>query len=162
MRIWFDTEFLENGETIKLISIGMIREDGETFYAETGDAKWLVEESDWLRDNVKPHLTGNTLWPNVFIAERIKKFAGNKPEFWAYYCSYDWVVLCQLYGTMMDLPEGWPMFCRDVIQEAKRLNIRLPKQDTTKHNALSDAIWTKDAWQFLQDAEKALAAVSSK
>lgn len=29
---------------------------------------------------------------------------------------YDWVVLCQLYGTMMDLPKGWPMYCRDVKQ----------------------------------------------
>jgi hypothetical protein len=30
MKIWFDTEFYENGETIKLISIGMVREDGAT------------------------------------------------------------------------------------------------------------------------------------
>lgn len=28
MRIWFDTEFIEDGKTIDLISIGLVREDG--------------------------------------------------------------------------------------------------------------------------------------
>lgn len=27
MKIWFDTEFIEDGKTIDLISIGMVRED---------------------------------------------------------------------------------------------------------------------------------------
>lgn len=39
-----------------------------------------------------------------------------QPEFWAYFGDYDWVLLCSLFGTMMDLPEGFPMYCCDVKQ----------------------------------------------
>jgi hypothetical protein len=149
MRIWFDTEFLEDGHTIKLISIGMVREDGHTYYRETADAKWLVEESDWLRENVKPHLKHCTAWPNSYIGKEIVAFAGPNPEFWAYYASYDWVALCQLFGTMMDLPEGWPMFVRDVQQWRSELgNPDMPAQDN-EHDALADALWTKAAWERL-------------
>jgi len=30
MKIWFDTEFYEDGRTIDLISIGLVREDGHS------------------------------------------------------------------------------------------------------------------------------------
>lgn len=38
------------------------------------------------------------------------------PQFYAYYADYDWVVFCWLFGTMMDLPKGFPMYCRDLQQ----------------------------------------------
>jgi hypothetical protein len=155
MKIWFDTEFIEDGKTIDLISIGMIREDGAELYLQNDEINW-DNASQWVLDNVKPHLS-RFYYSKKYITESIIAFAGEKPEFWAYYCSYDWVVLCQLFGTMMELPKGWPMFCRDLVQEAKRLNLILPKQETNQHHALADAIWTRDAWQFTQDYEKALA-----
>lgn len=40
----------------------------------------------------------------------------SNPEFWAYYSDYDWVVFCQLFGTMMDLPTGFPKYCMDLMQ----------------------------------------------
>lgn len=149
MRVFFDTEFYENGCTIQLISIGMVREDGATFYRETADAKALVEEDEWLYENVRPHLKGRTTWPNSAIGKEIVEFVGPNPEFWAYYADYDWVVLCQLFGRMIDLPAGWPMYCRDVKQEADRLNAKLPKQNAAEHDALADALWTRDAWECL-------------
>jgi hypothetical protein len=58
--------------------------------------------------------------------------------------------LCQLYGTMMDLPKGWPMYCRDVKQWCDMLgNPKLPEQKSTEHHALLDAHWTREAWLFL-------------
>lgn len=36
------------------------------------------------------------------------------PKFYGYYSDYDWVVFCQLFGQMMDLPTGFPMYCRDL------------------------------------------------
>ncbi len=39
-----------------------------------------------------------------------------KPEFYAYYAGYDWVAFCTLYGRMIDLPKGMPMYCRDLKQ----------------------------------------------
>lgn len=75
----------------------------------------------------------------------------DKPELWAYYADYDWVVLCQLFGTMMDLPNGWPMYCRDVKQLCDELgNPKLPEQGKSEHHALADARWTRQAWAFLK------------
>lgn len=38
------------------------------------------------------------------------------PEFYAYFADYDWVVFCWLFGKMMDLPSGFPMYCKDLKQ----------------------------------------------
>jgi hypothetical protein len=61
------------------------------------------------------------------------------------------VVLCQLFGTMMDLPDGWPMFAMDVKQLCvSKGDPRLPQQTSTEHNALEDARWTRDAHIWLE------------
>jgi hypothetical protein len=56
----------------------------------------------------------------IAFAEEIVESAykqGEQPhEFYAYYADYDWVVFCSLFGTMMDLPKGFPMYCRDLKQ----------------------------------------------
>ena len=151
MRFWFDTEFHENGYTIDLISIGVVAEDGRQYYAETDFAREKACSTDWLRDNVQPHLTGPEKGRPV-IARELIEFMGEKPEIWAYYADYDWVVLCQLFGRMIDLPKGWPMYCRDVKQLCDSLgNPELPKQTSQEHHAMADAEWTRDAWQFLVD-----------
>ena len=36
------------------------------------------------------------------------------PQFYADYCNYDWVVFCWLFGKMIDLPKGFPMYCNDL------------------------------------------------
>jgi hypothetical protein len=153
MKIWFDTEFYEDGKTIELISIGLVSEDNRRLYAETKVSRILCGKSDWLKANVEPHLTMpyEMRFTNSEIAASIHAFVGEKPEFWAYYADYDWVVFCQLFGRMIDLPKSWPMFCRDVKQLcADRGNPELPKQKTGEHHALADALWTKQAWEFLQ------------
>jgi 3' exoribonuclease, RNase T-like len=151
MRVWFDTEFIEDGRTIDLVSIGLVREDDHHFYAELAEADHS-RASDWVRDNVLAHLQGGThIWKRADLKDAIITFAGPKPEFWAYYADYDWVALCQLYGTMMDLPDGWPMYCRDIKQWCDQLgNPRLPEHDEGEHHALADAHWNKRAWEFLQ------------
>lgn len=40
----------------------------------------------------------------------------NKPEFYAYFADYDWVVFCWLFGRMLDLPKNFPYYCRDLKQ----------------------------------------------
>lgn len=155
-RIWFDTEFLENGRTIELLSIGLVREDGATYYAETPGSDEIALGDDWLRANVWPHLLGpNAQKPRHRIAREIVAFVGEKPEFWAYYADYDWVALCQLYGRMIDLPEGWPMFCRDLKQIAG--DTKLPKQEEAEHHALADALWTREAHLALPSIAQARA-----
>lgn len=57
MRIFYDTEFLEDGRTIDLISIGLVDEAGREYYAVNADADWdRIKKSDWLVRNVLPSL----------------------------------------------------------------------------------------------------------
>lgn len=154
-RYWFDTEFMEDGERIELLSIGVVCDDGREYYAESADADFS-HANEWVRENVLPHLDSLTHErPRTQIAADLVDFVADgkhKPEFWAYYGDYDWVVLCQLYGTMMDLPKGWPMFAMDVKQLCVSVgDPRLPEQTSTEHNALYDARWTRDAWLWLRD-----------
>ena len=56
MKYWLDTEFIDNGHTIDLISIGIVAEDGREYYAQSiefdpGNA------NEWVKENVFPHLT---------------------------------------------------------------------------------------------------------
>ena len=153
MRYWFDTEFIEDGKTIDLISIGIVAEDGRELYLESSECN-LNRASAWVQENVIQHLTANVC-DRVAIATDIRNFMDpgryGKPEVWAYYADYDWVALCQLFGTMMDLPKGWPMYCRDVKQLCDDLgNPNLPENTSTEHHALADARWTREAWEFLQ------------
>ena len=149
MRIFFDTEFIEDGKTIDLISIGAVREDGRFFYAENAECE-RSRASAWVQENVFPKLSsGHLLMSRNWIASALIEFVGEKPEFWAYYADYDWVALCQLFGTMMDLPKGWSKFCMDLKQFAmSKGNPRLPKQEN-EHNALSDARWVMEMWERL-------------
>ena len=138
--ITFDTEFIEDGRTIDLLSIGMVREDGKEYYAEPAEAD-RSKASPWVCENVLPYLNG-PVKPRAQIAEEIREFVGHAPVFWAWYADYDWVALCQLYGTMMDLPPQWPMFCRDLRQI--HAGPELPTQDAydgPEHHALADARW---------------------
>lgn len=151
MRFWFDTEFLEDGRTIELISIGVVAEDGRAYYAETPGSDVLAHKHDWLRENVWPHLLGpGAQKSRERIAADLITFMGEKPEIWAYYADYDWVALCQLFGRMIDLPKGWPMFCRDVKQVMDAAGVpRVPIPNAAEHHALADAKWAKQAWEYL-------------
>lgn len=147
MKYFFDTEFLEDGKTIDLISIGIVSESGETYYACASDADWdRIKRHEWLSQNVLPHLpVDQSHWrPKAQIAKEIAQFVGEFPEFWADYSAYDWVVLCQLYGTMFDLPETWPMYCRDVQLLKEIAGIKeFPVLNDKEHDALADAMEVK-------------------
>ena len=154
-RIFFDTEFFEDGKTIDLISIGMVREDGAELYLESAEADLERAAADpWIAENVLAHLKGEGVSRNE-MAEKVVAFAGNAPEFWAYYADYDWVVLCQLFGRMIDLPKGWPMFCRDLQQEAVRIGIKFPPMKDGEHHALADARWNAQCFKLISERANA-------
>ena len=90
-------------------------------------------------------------------------------QFYGYYSDYDWVVFCWLFGKMIDLPKGFPMYCIDLEQMMDEVIKRpviggpifgyrnitdlkndsnYPKQ-TNEHNALADAKWNYKLYKFL-------------
>lgn len=159
MKFFLDTEFIESGHTnpIFLLSIGLVSEDNRTYYAESSETD-LTLGSPWVQANVIPHLKGGTFRKTrEEIAKEILDFVGrDQPEFWAYFADYDWVVLCQLYGSMVELPKNFPHICLDLKQRMMALNVprrNLPAQSTIAHNALNDAEWGKAASEYLDTVE---------
>ncbi len=153
MRYWLDTEFMEDGRLIEPLSIGIVAEDGREYYAEFyHDPK---RANIWVAENVFPHLKKRGhLKPTAQIRQELLSFTEidlyGKPEFWAYQASYDWVLMCQIFGRMVDLPPGWPRYCNDIKQLADELgNPRLPADPQDEHFALADAQWDKQVWNFL-------------
>jgi 3' exoribonuclease, RNase T-like len=149
MRIWFDTEFDENGKTIELISIGMVTEDGREYYAVNSEYD-PTQANDWLKQNVLNCLGNTVPKRRSEIQKDISVLVGRAtPEFWAYFGEYDWIVLRQLFGNMMQWPQGWPLSHRNLEQFRIDLDLNdLPKQEQGIHNALEDARWTKKAWEY--------------
>lgn len=162
MRYFLDTEFSERGpdHAIELISVGLVTE-GDLHYYGVSSGFYTPTCNNWVKENVLPNLS---IEQGVIVERKSLKtiradilaFIGSdKPEFWGYYSAYDWVVFCQIFGTMMDLPKGWPMYCRDLKQECDRLgNPRLPDVGKNEHNALADARWNRSTYFFLKDQER--------
>jgi len=155
-RYFLDTEFYEDGATIDLISIGVVADDGREFYAVNQEAR-LDRVSDWVRQHVLVHLPpykGPWWMTRKAIMFGLTAFVREdaKPvEFWGYYADYDWIVLCQLFGTMMSLPKHFPQYCLDLQQLSYMLGSpRHEKQKTGEHNSLEDARWHRDLFETLR------------
>jgi hypothetical protein len=92
----------------------------------------------------------NQVW--MFIQENAFN-KGSKPEFWSYFADYDWVIFCQLFGTMVDLPKGFPYYCNDLKQLMKFVGIDASLDELTQqksnHNALDDAKQNKLGYDIL-------------
>lgn len=155
MKYFIDCEFIEDGKTIDLVSIAIVAEDNRKLYriSKEFDASLACP---FVVKNVFPFLvdakTGKAKNPEVWktkkeIKNDILEFIGNDKdiEFWAYYGSYDWIVFCQLFGTMMDLPANFPKWIHELKQLAEvHTNIWPPLTDETQeHHPLYDAEWCK-------------------
>lgn len=149
MKYFIDTEFAETGgkpvPTIDLISIAIVSEDGRPYYAVSSEFDY-GNCNAWVQKNVFPHLTEHRT-PRFTIKQEVLDFVGSdpSPEFWGYYCDYDWVVFCWLFGNMVELPQNWPMMCMDLQQwwiHLGRPDIK-PPQPVNIHDALADADWNR-------------------
>lgn len=158
MTRWFlDTEFHEDGRIIDLISIALVSDDGREYYAHSSEYD-PAQCSDWVKQNVLPHVSRMLTKSRAQIKAEILDLIGKEyPEFWAYYADYDWVVVCQLFGRMIDLPATWPMYCLDLKQFMDMRAIskfQLPEQKKDLHNALEDARWVRDSYLYIQNLQQ--------
>ena len=175
--IYFDFEFIDDGKEIIPISIGMctdaiaLTDTAPAVVAGRSSAGDLMKHefyqeyafdpacaNDWVRENVFPHLNSHkteTVGAGVerwCVASWIKEWVADvcgdtKPKFVGYYPSYDWVLLCQHFGTMLQTPEGWPMRPECLRQMADLFDVSsvyFPKQPANAHNALADAKWNRE------------------
>ena len=89
------------------------------------------------------------------LDECVEEYLKNdKIEFYGYYADYDWVVFCWIFGRMIDLPKGFPMYCKDLKQMMDRENIKREKIHTepaTEHSALEDARWNLKLYNYLME-----------
>lgn len=149
---WFDTEFIDDGYTIDLISIGIVSETGN-YYAVSNEFN-IYKADKWVQEHVLPLLPDRTHWkPRAQIKKEIVQFIGKaSPEFWVYNGAYDWVAFCQIFGHMRDLPRGYPWYANDLKQLAHIVGApEYPLPGNGRHNALEDARWNQVAWKFLME-----------
>lgn len=149
MRYFYDTEFIEDGRTIELISIGVAAEDGREYYAVSTEFD-PERAGSWVRANVLPKLPppASPLWRSrKQIRTDLEEFFGvsdgGSPEpieLWAWVGAYDHVALCQLWGAMPALPAAIPRFTRELRQYwEERGSPRMPPRSRDAHDALVDA-----------------------
>jgi len=163
MRCFFDCEFTGLHQNTSLVSIGLISEDGRTFYAEHAgyDTKQLDE---WLRENVIAHLRfdgQSSSTPKLDLEHHAMK--GDKydirnalhewleqweqVEIWSDCLAYDWVLFCSLWGTAMNIPKNvyYIPFDLATLFKVKGIDPDISREEYAeltsdwKHNALWDA-----------------------
>jgi hypothetical protein len=150
VRYFYDTEFIDDGRTIELISIGVVAEDGREYYAVSTEFD-PERAGSWVRTNVLPKLPppASPLWRSRSrIRADLEDFFGvdgNDPiedpiELWAWVGAYDHVALCQLWGPMPHLPAALPRFTRELRQLWEdRGYPPMPPRSRDAHDALVDA-----------------------
>lgn len=123
-KVFFDTEFTGLHQNTTLISIGLVAETGETFYAELTDYD-DSQVDEWIVKNVihkllyREHSNLGTVFrskPEDFALKANKNSVKEQltiwlsqfeyVEMWSDCLSYDWVLFCQLWGHAFNIPKN--------------------------------------------------------
>lgn len=192
-RYFLDTEFIDTGSTIDLISIGIVCSDGRELYLQSVEFD-PYRATRWVHENVLAHLPlcphvhvrgshtatvdivahqdrGQCTFENpdkgiagahtdcfwrtrIQIMREVRHFFNPSDgfELWGWCAGYDFVAFCQIFGTMMDLPAGYPHHIKDIqyiLDERGIKDEELPRQEEGLHNALEDARHIKKLWGYI-------------
>ena len=124
MKIFLDLEFTGLHQYTSIISIGIVDENGNKFYAEFNDFEH-AQVDEWLETNVINNLLFiNNSIINVYSKKEtyvkhnkdeivivldkwLKEINTNneKIEIWGDCIPYDWVLLCELFGGALNIPK---------------------------------------------------------
>lgn len=178
MKVFFDTEFTGLHKNTTLISIGLIAENEETFYAEFTDYD-RSQCDDWIKENVLPNLycvkeMNKPVPDNYHIGdkEHIRTLLSHwfihfgEVELVSDVCHYDMTLLIDIFGGAFNIPDCVCPACHDINQDiAKYYNISMKdafdksrevilKENNIvisgdKHNALYDAKVIKSIYEFI-------------
>jgi hypothetical protein len=155
VRYFYDCEFIEDGSTITLVSIGMVDETGREFYAVSSEFD-PSRAIDWVKRNVLNQLPSpaDPAWRSrARIREDLLAFMSQPDEpieLWAWMASYDHVVLAQLWGDMRALPRKIPRFTHELRQLWEAAGSpAMPAAGPDAHDALADARHNLARWQAI-------------
>jgi 3' exoribonuclease, RNase T-like len=155
VRFFYDCEFIEDGTTIELVSIGVVDESGREFYAVSSEFD-PERAGSWGRRHVLDKLPppADVAWRSreriradllAFLTEPAEPI-----ELWAWMSAYDHVVLCQLWGDMRALPRAIPRFTHELRQAWEDAGSpELPGAPADQHDALADARHNLARWRVL-------------
>ena len=163
MRFFYDCEFIEDGLTIDLVSIGVVDEEGREFYAVSTEFD-PDRAGPWVRQNVLNQLPSpaDKAWRGrERIREDLLDFlnarnaARDEVELWAWFAAYDHVALAQLWGAMPALPRALPRFTRDLRQRWDDVGRpKLPAPPVDAHDALADARHNLARWKVIEEQRR--------
>jgi viroplasmin and RNaseH domain-containing protein len=160
MNIFFDTEFTGLHKDTTLISVGLVAENGDSFYGEFADYD-TTQVDEWIQKNVIDNLTlekeisfgwhevsdtltlvrGNRFAVREALNDWLDQF--DTIEWVSDVCHYDFVLLIDLvYGHALKMPYGKHCSaCHDINQEiAEKYNISEIKAfDKSREELVTDA-----------------------
>jgi hypothetical protein len=167
IKIFLDTEFTGLHKETTLISIGLIAESGQTFYAElTNYDKYQI--SPWIQENVIKNLTlleesyGYKCYSNEsmickgdtdFVKQELTGWLSqfDSIKIYADVLAYDWVLFCNIFDSALDIPKNIHYIPRDIstILECMGIDpdidrsLLVGNNKLNRHNAMDDAMLTK-------------------
>ncbi|MBC8461474.1 MAG: 3'-5' exoribonuclease [Deltaproteobacteria bacterium] len=171
-KIFFDTEFTGLHQNTTLISLGLVAETEETFYAEFTDYD-QSQVDGWIRDNVIANLTldkvgsiyGSQMTgkgPSNFIMKRLGDWLEQfeQIEMWGDCLAWDWVLFCELFGGAFNIPKNiyYIPFDISTLFKMKGIDPDVAREKFAKpewegmewkHNALWDALVIKACYERL-------------
>jgi hypothetical protein len=162
-RFFYDCEFDESPiYGIRLISLGMVDEFGNELYLINKDYDWNKCTNNWLIENVKPYIQSAPDFYKMNKSDMIRKILDFiKPslktdiKLYGYYSAYDHVCFSQIFGKMINLPEGLPMFTIDLKQTLDYFGIphysKLINPPENEHDALCDAKWNLKLYKAIKE-----------
>lgn len=175
-KLFLDTEFTGLHAKTTLISIGIVAENGDSFYAELTDYD-TSQVDDWLQENVIDNLVLIGRPSNTLVVEGHHiTFLGDKRtlrshlgkwinqhgpvEIWSDCLAYDWVLFNDIFGNAFGIPKNIYYIPFDIctLLKAKDLDPDISREEfsemgknpsAAKHNALWDAMVIKACYNKL-------------
>lgn len=175
-KIFFDTEFTGLHQITTLISIGIISEYGDEFYAELTDYdetqidKWLQNNiidklilNDW--DTGRLERCGNNIkfkGTNEGLKYQLTQWLSQfeEIEVWSDCLAYDWVLFNQIFGHAFNIPKNVYYIPFDIctLFKVKNIDPDISREkfafedkliEKEKHNSLWDARVIKKCYEKL-------------
>ena len=151
MKVFFDTEFTGLHAKTTLMSIGVVDENGRTFYAELDDYD-KTQVDDWLENNVVENFTGENTMNMKQLKSALTEWLAvyDSVEIWSDCLAYDWVLFNSIFGTAFDIPKNVYYIPFDIctMMKLKGVDPDINREEyafgdvpevAEKHNALWDA-----------------------